>query len=192
MPPNETQEIEPEVENVDTQEAFETLLGELQGTFAETQRAIQAAVERSDFSAIREAAECGERIQETIERVRALQLGWAEVVGTEGTPRAGRAPRGASTPQEAFRVPILRALDEMGGQGRTAEVVDRVGELMDDRFTELDRQILPSGTAIRWRNKANWARNAMVNEGLLASDSPRGMWEVSDQGRRFLKETGDY
>jgi hypothetical protein len=178
------------VADVDTQEAFETLLGELQEAFEETQKHIKDAMERSDFSAIREAAERGETIQEQVNRLQALQRDWGDVVGTAAsTGQAERAPRGASTPQKAYRVPILRALDEMGGQGRTAEVVDRVGELMEDRFTEWDRQVLPSGTDIRWRNKANWARNTMVNEGLLASDSPRGIWEITDQGRRLLSES---
>ncbi|MEM7820360.1 MAG: winged helix-turn-helix domain-containing protein, partial [Candidatus Aenigmatarchaeota archaeon] len=33
---------------------------------------------------------------------------------------------------------------------------------------------------------AQWARNAMVKEGLLASDSPRGVWEITAVGRRWL------
>jgi len=38
----------------------------------------------------------------------------------------------------------------------------------------------------RWRNAACWARSAMVNEGLLKSDSPRGVWEISAEGRKRL------
>jgi len=174
------------VANVDTQEAFETLLGELREAFKETQKDIEDAMGRSDFSAIREAADRGERTQERIDQLEALQRQWGDVVGSLASQHAERAPRGACTPQEAYRMPILQALDEMGGQGRTADVVDRVGELMVDRFTEWDREMLPSGTAIRWRNKANWARNAMVNDGLLASDSPRGVWELTDRGREAL------
>ncbi|MCC7571175.1 winged helix-turn-helix domain-containing protein, partial [Candidatus Micrarchaeota archaeon] len=41
----------------------------------------------------------------------------------------------------------------------------------------------------RWRNTAQWARNSMVNEeGFLKKDSPRGIWEISEKGRAFLKE----
>jgi hypothetical protein len=28
----------------------------------------------------------------------------------------------------------------------------------------------------------------MVNEGLLASDSPWGIWEITEKGREFYKE----
>jgi len=30
------------------------------------------------------------------------------------------------------------------------------------------------------------ARNSMVNEGLLKPDSPRGVWEVSERGMKWL------
>ena len=43
----------------------------------------------------------------------------------------------------------------------------------------------------RWRNAAQWARNSMIHEGLLKADSPRGVWEISDQGRRALPVADD-
>jgi len=39
---------------------------------------------------------------------------------------------------------------------------------------------------LRWRNTAQWARNSMVKEGLLKSNSPRGIWEISEAGRVAL------
>jgi restriction endonuclease Mrr len=59
---------------------------------------------------------------------------------------------------------------------------------MEDQLNELDRQMLPSGTAIRWRNKVQWTRNTLVNEGLMASDSSYGVWEISEAGREYLQE----
>jgi hypothetical protein len=42
---------------------------------------------------------------------------------------------------------------------------------------------------IRWRNTAQWARNLMVNEdGRMKKSSPRGVWEISDKGRTWLKQ----
>lgn len=174
---------------MDTQEAFETLLADLQAALERTQESIENAGKRSDFGAIKEAADRGGMIQAQLDRLKALRRQWGDVVGT-GTPteEAKRAPRGASTPQKDYRVPILRVLDAMGGQGRTADVLDRVGELMEGQLTELDQQMLPSGADIRWRNRAQWARNTMVNEGLLASDSPHGIWEITEKGREVLRE----
>lgn len=33
---------------------------------------------------------------------------------------------------------------------------------------------------------SRWARNAMVKEGLLSSDSPRGVWKITQGGLRWL------
>jgi len=44
---------------------------------------------------------------------------------------------------------------------------------------------------LRWRNAAQWARNSMVQEGLLKADSPRGVWEITDRGREMLRTAND-
>ena len=62
------------------------------------------------------------------------------------------------------------------------EVTMRVGELVDDRLTDLDREQLESG-AIRWENRVQFARLRLVDRGLLKKGSPRGVWEISDEGR---------
>lgn len=101
----------------------------------------------------------------------------------------GQAQRGARTPQTAYVIPILKALAELGGRGRTADVLTRVGHMMEQRFTSLDLAPLPSNTQVlRWWNTAQWARNEMVNNGLLRNDSPRGIWEITEKGRRYLEQ----
>ena len=40
---------------------------------------------------------------------------------------------------------------------------------------------------ICWKNNARWARQILVNEGLMAPDSPRGIWEITPAGREALK-----
>jgi hypothetical protein len=42
----------------------------------------------------------------------------------------------------------------------------------------------------RWKNAAQWARNSMVKEGFLRNDSPRGAWQISEAGKRFLQDRG--
>lgn len=100
-------------------------------------------------------------------------------------------PRGRKTPRRAYRVPILRALVEAGGAARTARVLDRVYELMQHRLNDYDLQMKPSGREPRWRNTAQFERLRMVREGLLADDSPTGIWEITEAGRRYLAEQDD-
>lgn len=188
MPIDVTVDGRQEVEDVDTQEAFETLLADLETALKKTQQSIENAGKRSDFSTIQEAAGRGKTIQQEIDRLVALQRRWRGIVGGESvTRRPKQVPQGAMLAQTAYRLPILQALVEMGGQGRTADVLDRVGELLEGQLSGMDHELVPSGTDVRWRNKARWARNTMVKEGLMASDSPHGIWEITESGREVLR-----
>lgn len=101
-----------------------------------------------------------------------------------------KAKKGEITPQEEYYRPILEALVEMGGKGKTKAVIDRVGEKMKAIFKPLDyAPHTSSQKQIRWRNSAQWARNTMANEdGRMRGDSPNGIWEISDKGRKWLRE----
>jgi hypothetical protein len=99
---------------------------------------------------------------------------------------AARAPRGTTLPDTEFEIPVLQALKERGGRAPAAEVADRVGELLDGRLGDADRDRL-SGGDVRWRNRVQFARLRLVQAGDLAKTSPRGTWEITDQGRERLK-----
>lgn len=95
--------------------------------------------------------------------------------------------RGLRTPEEAYRIPILRVLVEMGGRGQTSTVLDRVYPLVKDRLTDHDHAPLNSrSNTPRWRNSAAWCRKKLCDEGLLRTDSPTGVWEISEKGRQWL------
>jgi len=40
---------------------------------------------------------------------------------------------------------------------------------------------------VHWRNRAQWYRNTLLREGLLKSDSPRGIWEISNGVGKCLR-----
>jgi hypothetical protein len=101
-------------------------------------------------------------------------------------PPGTRAARGTTLPDTDFELPVLQALDERGGRAPAAEVADRVGELLDERLGDADRERL-SGGDVRWRNRVQFARLRLVQSGDLAKTSPRGTWEITDQGRERLK-----
>lgn len=91
------------------------------------------------------------------------------------------------TPKQAYRVPILQALEQLGGRGRIDEVLNIVYEIMKTHLTEDDLKPLPEEGNVRWRNTAAWERYRMVNDGLLRDDSPRGIWEMTEKGRAYLE-----
>jgi len=89
----------------------------------------------------------------------------------------------------AYVQPILQALAGLGGKGKMADVLDKVLALMKPVLKDVDFQPLASDPETpRWRNAAQWARNTMVQDGLIKSDSPRGTWEMTDAGRAFVKQ----
>jgi len=100
-----------------------------------------------------------------------------------------RARTGTLLEQKAYFEPILRVLRSKGGRAPTREVLDELGDILDDQLTAVDRQRISSG-GVRWENRAQFARLELVKRGLLKSDSPRGLWEISDQGITQLEDDG--
>lgn len=99
-------------------------------------------------------------------------------------------PRGdvKRTPQEAFRLPILRVLAQLGGRAKKLEVIERVYNMMKSQLTADDLKPLAVNRDARWFNTASWERQNMTHEGLLAKGSPRGIWEITEQGREYLRQ----
>lgn len=98
-------------------------------------------------------------------------------------PKRTRVPKGALLPETEYEVPLLEVLAERGGRAPTREVIDALEERISDRLTELDRTKNAAGQP-RWRNRAQFARLHLVERGDMVKDSPRGVWEISEQGRR--------
>ena len=100
--------------------------------------------------------------------------------------KRSRASRGSLLDDEHYELPILEALVELDGRAPTREVIDRVGEKLDGRLTDVDQEKLSSGD-VRWRNRTQFVRLSLVRKGDMVQGSPRGLWEISDQGRGRVK-----
>lgn len=98
-----------------------------------------------------------------------------------------RARTGEITSQADYTRPILESLIEMGGSGRMFSVLGMVLQKMKDKLTSKDLEKLPTGPGVRWKNKAQWERQRLKTEGYLKKDSPRGIWEITDEGRRYCE-----
>jgi restriction system protein len=176
--------------------AFEILLEEIEQVANSINDAGAEAFQKGAYDEARRMIEVATRLTEFRERVKALQDEWRSIFtgyAPEGRMRRRKRPkrlkRGLRTSEDAFRKPILEALVELGGRAEMSEVLDLVERKMRGILNEYDYQPLPSDpNTIRWRNTAQWCRNTMVREGLLKSDSPRGIWEISERGRKALQE----
>lgn len=101
----------------------------------------------------------------------------------------GRSKRGDITSQDDYCAPILRVLTEMGGSGKTKDVIVKVGEKMKSILKPKDyEKTATRAKELRWENTTRWARQKMVDDGRLKADSAKGLWEISDKGRAWLKK----
>jgi hypothetical protein len=119
----------------------------------------------------------------------------APTAKSERSARARRRSRsrprvGPLLPEEEYVAPILSVLLERGGSAPARAVIEAVGEKLKDKLTAADNERIASGE-VRWKNRVQFIRLRLVEEGLLAKDSPRGIWSLSDAGcARALATSG--
>src|SRR5262249_17320589 len=96
-----------------------------------------------------------------------------------------RAPKGTITRERFFIPYILAVLKNAKGHAMHCRDVLKELEAMIPRgkFPPLDLVMLSSGV-VRWKNKAQWARNIMVEDGLIepVETAGHGVWKLTDAG----------
>lgn len=94
---------------------------------------------------------------------------------------------GQVTTQRRYFVPILESLIEARGEDNVKNIYNAVEQKMKNTLVDKDYENLPSGD-IRWRNAVRFARQSMIDRGLLDKNSPAGIWKITDKGRDFYNE----
>lgn len=178
----------------DVADAFELLLGEVASALAAIREDGAQAFRQGDSAGVRALDARAEAVKGFLADLRAKQKEWKRLISGPARPqkpgrKTKRVAKGTRTPQEAYRVPILRALVAMGGEGSTRDVLARVYADMKPHLKPVDLRRLSSDNRMpRWRNAAMWERNGMKEDGLLRADSPRGTWAITEQGRMYLRQ----
>lgn len=98
-----------------------------------------------------------------------------------------KLPKDTMTPQDFYIIPILETLYELGGRGEVKKILSVLETKMKGILKEVDYEIDNSGT-IRWIHNVHWCRLKLVHNGLLKKDSPRGIWELSEEGYKYIQE----
>lgn len=180
----------------DVNEAFEILLSELDAALKDVRERAAAASRQGDYGRAQTLLTQAQQIEKFIADMRAKRREWQGLIGKSRGQRKGKGrtkplPRGQRTPPKAYRIPILRALVAMGGEGKMSAALERVYQEMKPHLKPVDLEPLPSDAkAPRWRNTAQWERYSMIREGLLRNDSPRGVWAITEHGRAYLQQHG--
>lgn len=181
------------------QAAFEILLEEMETEIEIINQSGAKAFAARNYDAARAVLERADQITALREKLSGLRGEWEKLVSIAGANGAGskkngshdlsRLHRGIRTREAAYFKPILQVLNQMGGFGDMADVLERLPKLMKGTLTDLDFEPLAANSEVpRWWNTAQWAQSAMVQAGLLKSDSPRGIWEMTEAGHKLIAE----
>ena len=89
----------------------------------------------------------------------------------------------ADTPLEAYREPILQALNQLGGKSPLLNLHPKVVEIMKNTLKPGDYEL--DDGKIRYIRAILVQGNQMVAAGLLKQYLPFH-WEITDEGRKLL------
>jgi len=178
--------------------AFEILLEEIETIIEKLNQEGSKLFSRSSHREARQLLDKAESANLFRTKIKELQKEWLSLESqiTRKTPaelqhkrrnKNRRLQRGLRTSEDDFRLPILDTLVCLGGKSSSNAVLDQVGKIMGATLNKYDREHLKSTPSLpRWRNTAQWSRNSLVNEGLLSKNSPKGIWEITEAGRKAL------
>ncbi len=174
--------------SVTPEDAFEVLQVFVQERLTALQDSGTEAMRAGDFSRAQQALDQVRALHDMLGKIDALEAEFNRLVETpEQRADTRRLRKGLRTPDAEYVRPILESLVELGGSAQVGDVLDRVYKKMRAILNEHDLASLPSDQDTpRWRNAAQWVRFGLAQQGLLRKDSPRGVWEISDEGRRWL------
>ena len=170
--------------------SFDRLLAELERVIPDLNAQMGELTAQKNYDRAQAVLDKAKRVIDFQQKVKALRQEWQSLDLQVPTPKPQPRPQpepGPQTPQAAFRIPILQALVNLGGSAHCRKVFSGLERSMD--FTKADWLTMPSNdNEIRWKNAARWERLSMVKEGLLASESHYGIWEITSKGRKYLEE----
>lgn len=112
----------------------------------------------------------------------------APVVTRRSTGRIRKARVAGGISREQYRKAILEIVLDKGGKSSQQEVFNEFERMFGGVLNPIDKEILNDGYTSRWQKNIAAERYRLVAIGLLKKDSPRGVWEISEQGKRYLEE----
>lgn len=178
--------------------AFDLLIDEVKLTIEEFNQRGAEAMQAGNYQ---QAEEFIKKAKELIAFQENFKTLFKESIETRLIPdKPYRAPRvirelktqigkGKRTPQVLYKIPLLEALVELGGSGTVSEVRKKAFPKLKPILNEYDFLPLASDHKRQhWENRLEWARWDLTRAGHLKKDSKRGIWEISEAGREWLKK----
>jgi hypothetical protein len=175
---------------MDVQQALKNLADALNAALESAKTEGAQAFEAGEFEEAQRAANQGRALGEMIAGLEQISAHWEGISSPEEVAPATekRSRKSRSRNGEPVVVPILQALESMGGKGQMEEVLDRVLQTLQSEHRSVDEDQLDAGQTVRWRESAQSTYNRMVKLGFVYSSAPPGVWQITPQGRLHLFE----
>ena len=90
------------------------------------------------------------------------------------------------TPQDYYRLPILKALIYLGGNAKLPEIAGFIEKEMKNKFKKGDHEKGTSGFEKLWVEMVSHEKETMINEKLISEDTKSGQWEIIQNGIDYL------
>ncbi len=98
-------------------------------------------------------------------------------IGKTKSPNYRRPSNEPATSREVLREEIVRALKILGGSGSPKEVGSEIEKNLEGKLLPRDKEKMSNGQ-MAWYMRCKKERERMVQDGILKSDSPIGVWEL--------------
>ena len=111
--------------------------------------------------------------------------------GGKASRAAPRSSAAGLTPQGVYEKYLLHLLlAEFNGSGHKRDVTHAIVKRMmkDGHITAADQELVKTGET-RAENTITWARNALKERGHISRAAPRGLWELTPEGRSAAAKT---
>jgi hypothetical protein len=92
------------------------------------------------------------------------------------------------TPQFLYQLFILKIFMDRGGKAERGVVLDNIKIRFARHLSQKDLAFYDTGFSKRVDNYVGWARLQLVDICAMKKDSPRGLWEITEFGRKLYKE----
>jgi hypothetical protein len=93
--------------------------------------------------------------------------------------------KGRLTPRKTLIRAIVQVMEQMGNSGHKREIHNRLENVLADVLNPEDYELDSSGL-VTWHHQVDWARMYMVQIGMMRNDSPRGVWELTENYKELL------
>ena len=191
--------------NTEVIPAFDMLLDQLEAIIPELNKKGAQLMQELNYAQAKEVIAKAEAVMAFEEKVKALRDEWLRLDVPSMKSPLVRKPRtrnnkhsrnktsqlkgGLRTKNEDFHLPILRVLIRTGGRASLATLLTELKKDLAGQLNEYDWETLPSsGKTIRWKNNVGWAKKILIEAGYLSGDSRKGIWEITEAGRKFVEK----